>query len=73
MFIIKKHKVNYSTRDCVNRDGKTTFMVTSQTRINKSEFFRATRNKRQEATIIILHPANTLFFADGYKHCMIGC
>jgi hypothetical protein len=39
-------------RDCVNRDGKTTFMMTSQIRINKSEFFRVTINKRQEATII---------------------
>jgi len=38
MFTIKKHKVNYSMRDCVNRDGKIIFMMTSQTRINKSEF-----------------------------------
>jgi len=38
MFAIKKHKVNYSMRDCVNRDGKTTFMMTSQTRINKVRF-----------------------------------
>jgi hypothetical protein len=54
MLAIKKHEVNYSMRECVKRDGKTTFMMTSQTSINRSEFFRATRNKRQEATIIIL-------------------
>jgi hypothetical protein len=45
-------------------------MVTSQTRINKSEFFSATRNKKQAATIIILQTADILFFIDGYKHCI---
>jgi len=55
MFTIKKHKLNYSMRNCVNRDGETTFMMTSQTRINKSGYFPPTRNKRQEATIIIFY------------------
>lgn len=59
--------------DCGNSDGKTTFMMTSQTRILKNWVFRATRNKRQEATIIMLQPANILFFTDGCKHCMFEC